>query len=148
VYTRNFYLDKIMPFIKKPVIKAIPGMRRVGKSYFLRQIIQLLRQQGVPKDNILYIDKEQLDFDFMRDYHHLDKYINEQFSNTTGDKYLFVDEIQDIEQWEKTINSLLNKGNIDIYITGSNAHLLSSELATLISGRYIEFPIYTLIINK
>ncbi len=119
-------------------------MRRVGKSYFLRQIIQLLRQQGVPGENILYIDKEQLDFDFIRDYHHLDKYINEQFSNTAGDKYLFVDEIQDIEQWEKTINSLLNKGETDIYITGSNAHLLSSELATLISGRYIEFPIYTL----
>jgi uncharacterized protein len=119
-------------------------MRRVGKSYFLRQIIGLLHQQNVPGKNILYIDKEQLDFDFIQDYHHLDKYINEQFSNTTGNKYLFVDEIQDIQQWEKTINSLLNKGNIDIYITGSNAHLLSSELATLISGRYIEFPIYTL----
>ncbi|MDQ1354521.1 MAG: uncharacterized protein QG657_4830 [Acidobacteriota bacterium] len=144
MYTRNFYLDKIKPFIKKPVIKVITGMRRVGKSYFLKQIIGLLRQQNVPDKNILYIDKEQLDFDFIQDYLHLDKYINEQFSNITGDKYLFVDEIQDIQQWEKTINSLLNKGNIDIFITGSNAHLLSSELATLISGRYIEFPIYTL----
>ncbi|MCX6583923.1 MAG: ATP-binding protein [Candidatus Aminicenantes bacterium] len=144
MYTRNFYLDRIKSFIKKPVIKVITGMRRVGKSYFLRQIIELLRQQGVPGENILYIDKEQLDFDFIRDYHHLDKYIQEQFSLITGDKYLFVDEIQDIEQWEKTINSILNKGGCDIYITGSNAHLLSSELATLISGRYIEFPIYTL----
>ncbi|HLP48615.1 MAG TPA: ATP-binding protein [Candidatus Kapabacteria bacterium] len=144
MYTRNFYLDKIKPFIKKPVIKVITGMRRVGKSYFLKQIINLLRQQGVPENNILYIDKEQMDFDFIQDYHHLDNYVSDQFLNIPGDKYLFVDEIQDIEQWEKTINSLLNKGSCDIYITGSNAHLLSSELATFISGRYIEFPIYTL----
>ena len=144
MYTRNFYLDKIKPFINKPVIKIITGMRRVGKSYFLRQIIDLLRQQDTPMNNILYIDKELMDFDFIRDYHDLDKYIRDTFSKIAGDKYLFVDEIQDIEQWEKTINSWLNKGNCDIYITGSNAHLLSSELATFISGRYIEFPIYTL----
>lgn len=144
MYTRNFYLDRIKSFINKPVIKVITGMRRVGKSYFLRQIIELLHHQGVPAKNILYIDKEQLDFDFIQDYHHLDKYIREQFFQIDGDKYLFVDEIQDIAQWEKTINSILNKGGCDIYITGSNAHLLSSELATLISGRYIEFPIYTL----
>ncbi|MGD2088975.1 MAG: ATP-binding protein [Candidatus Aminicenantes bacterium] len=144
MYTRNFYLDKIKPFMGKPVIKVIIGMRRVGKSCFLKQIIQLLKQQQVNEKNILYIDMEQLEFDFIKNYRDLDNHINRSFPGIPGDKYLFIDEIQEIEQWEKTINSLLNKGGLDIYITGSNAHLFSSELATLISGRYIEFPIYSL----
>ena len=144
MYTRNFYLDKIKPFMGKPVIKIITGVRRVGKSCFLKQIIQLLKQQQVNEKNILYIDMEQLEFDFIKNYRDLDNYVNRSFSSIPGDKYLFIDEIQEIEQWEKTINSLLNKGSMDIYITGSNAHLFSSELATLVSGRYIEFPIYSL----
>jgi predicted AAA+ superfamily ATPase len=144
VYTRNFYLDKIKPFMGKPVIKIITGVRRVGKSCFLKQIIQLLKQQQVNEKNILYIDMEQLEFDFIKNYRDLNNYVNRSFSSIPGDKYLFIDEIQEIEQWEKTINSLLNKGSMDIYITGSNAHLFSSELATLVSGRYIEFPIYSL----
>jgi predicted AAA+ superfamily ATPase len=116
----------------------------VGKSYFLKQIIRLLLQQEVVEKNILYIDKERLEFDFLQNYRDLDGYVDKKFSNVPGHKYLFVDEVQEIEQWEKTINSLLNRGDIDIYITGSNAHLFSSELATLLSGRYIEFPIYAL----
>jgi len=144
VYTRNFYLNKIKSFMGKPVIKIITGMRRVGKSCFLKQIIQLLKQQQVNEKNILYIDMEQLEFDFIKNYRDLDNYINRSFPGIPGDKYLFIDEIQEIEQWEKTINSLLNKGSMDIYISGSNAHLFSSELATLVSGRYIEFPIYSL----
>jgi hypothetical protein len=98
----------------------------------------------VNEKNILYIDMEQLEFDFIRNYQDLNNHINQSFTGITGYRYLFIDEVQDIRQWEKTINSLLNKGNMDIYITGSNAHLFSSELATLISGRYIEFPIYSL----
>lgn len=144
MYTRNFYLNKIKSFMGKPVIKIITGMRRVGKSCFLKQIIQLLKQQQVNEKNILYIDMEQLEFDFIKNYRDLDNYINRSFPGIPGDKYLFIDEIQEIEQWEKTINSLLNKGSMDIYISGSNAHLFSSELATLVSGRYIEFPIYSL----
>ncbi len=144
MYTRNFYVDKIKAFIRKPVIKVITGMRRVGKSCFLKQIIALLLQEGVERKNILSIDKELLEFDFIRDYMDLDKYIKERFSGVPGFKYLLVDEIQEIRGWEKVVNSLLNEGNTDIYISGSNAHMLSSELATLISGRYIEFPIYTL----
>jgi predicted AAA+ superfamily ATPase len=144
VYTRNFYLNKIKSFMGKPVIKIITRVRRVGKSCFLKQIIQLLKQQQVNEKNILYIDMEQLEFDFIKNYRDLDNYVNRSFSSIPGDKYLFIDEIQEIEQWEKTINSLLNKGSMDIYITGSNAHLFSSELATLVSGRYIEFPIYSL----
>jgi predicted AAA+ superfamily ATPase len=128
----------------KPVIKIITGMRRVGKSYFLKQIMALLKQQGVEEKNILYIDKELVDFDFIRNYLDLNRYIDEEFSGISGYKYLLVDEIQEVEQWEKTINSLLNKGDMDIYISGSNAHLFASELATLLSGRYVEFQLYSL----
>jgi predicted AAA+ superfamily ATPase len=144
MHIRSLYIERVKPFIKKPVIKIICGMRRVGKSYFLKQIIQLLQQDGVDEKNILYIDKERLEFDFIKNYKDLDLYISGRFSEVKGFKYLFVDEVQEIEEWERTINSLLNQGEIDIYITGSNAHLLSSELATLISGRYVEFPVYAL----
>lgn len=144
MYARNIYLDKIKPFIKTPVIKIITGMRRVGKSFFLKLIIESLKQAGTRDGNILYIDKERLDFDFIRDYTDLNTFVEKKFAGISGDKYLFVDEVQEISEWERTINSLLNKGDVDVYITGSNAHLLSSDLATLISGRYVEFPIYTL----
>lgn len=121
-------------------------MRRVGKSYFLKQIIDHLKQKGVAAKRIVYIDKERLEFDFIKNYEDLHEYIEKKYSGApaTGKKYLLVDEIQEIEAWERTINSLLNRGDVDIYVTGSNAHLLSSELATLISGRYVEFPIYAL----
>jgi predicted AAA+ superfamily ATPase len=91
------------------VIKVISGMRRVGKSCILKQIIQLLQQQ-VNEKNILYIDMEQMEFDFIKNYRDLDNYINRSFSGIPGYKYLFIDEIQEIEQWERTINSLLSKG--------------------------------------
>ena len=144
MYIRQTYLDKIAPFIRKPVVKVITGMRRVGKSYFIRQIMDRLRQSGVPEANIVYINKEQYEFDAIQTYHDLHQYIDQYFAGISGRCYVFVDEIQEIAGWEKSINSLLATGNHDIYITGSNAHLLSSELATLISGRYIEFPVYSL----
>ncbi|MGA1871263.1 MAG: ATP-binding protein [bacterium] len=144
MYVRTFYLNKIKPFINKPVIKVITGMRRVGKSYFLRQIIDLLQQQGVKEKNILYIDKEDVTFDFIQNYSILNTYIKKRLEGIDGHKYLFVDEIQEIIEWEKTIRSLFKEEDIDIYITGSNAHLFSSELVTLLAGRYIEFPIYSL----
>ena len=96
------------------------------------------------RSGILYINKESLDFEFISDYKDLNRYVNKFFKGMKGKKYLFVDEIQEIDEWEKAITSLFSKGNIDIYVTGSNAHLLSSEIATLISGRFIEFPVYTL----
>lgn len=141
---RDLYWKKINPFINKPVIKIITGMRRVGKSYCLKEIIERLVQQGVAEDNILFIDKEDLAFDAIQSYMDLYEYVNSELSDVKGLKYLFIDEIQEIEEWERCIVSFLKKEEYDIYITGSNAHLLSSELATLISGRYIEFTIYPL----
>ena len=141
---RQLYWDKIKPFVNSPVIKVITGMRRVGKSYFLKQIIDELKSTGIPSGNILYIDKEDIDFDFIVAYQDLNSYIKDKFLQTTGKKYLLIDEVQEISGWEKVVTSLLKKEDFDIYITGSNAHLLSSELATLISGRYIEQHIYPL----
>lgn len=141
---RTFYLNKIKPFMDKPLIKVITGMRRVGKSYFIKQIIRHLEQNQVPEKNILYIDKELMEFDFIKTYKHLDEYVKRKLSGVQENKYLLVDEVQEIQQWEKVVNSLLKQGEIDIYITGSNARVMSSELVTLLAGRYVEFPIYTL----
>lgn len=144
MYKRNLYIEKIRSYIDKPVVKVITGMRRVGKSCFLQLIMNELYARKVPKKSILYINKESLDYDFIQDYRDLNSYVIDSFSGVKGTKYLFVDEIQEIEYWEKAIASFFSGSDFDIYITGSNAHLLSSEIATLISGRYIEIPVYSL----
>lgn len=141
---RKNYLKAIKPFIDKSVIKVIIGMRRSGKSYFLRQIIEKL----IGKDKqVVYIDKENLDFKDIKDFNDLDEYVTSKIDKRKK-TYLFIDEIQDISGWEKAIASYQGSGNFDIYITGSNSELLSSELSTLISGRYVEFYLYTLSFNE
>ena len=144
MYDRRLYIDRIRSFLDKPVIKVITGMRRVGKSYLLRQLIEELRLEGVPESNILYIDKESLQFEHIQGYADLNREALRTISTTTGRRYLLVDEVQEIEGWERAIASLAGRGDIDILITGSNANLLSSELATLLSGRYVEIPVYSL----
>jgi len=143
MHKRIKYLQKIQPFINKPVIKIITGMRRVGKSFFIKQIINELFLQKIKKSQILYINKESLDFDDIKNYQDLNIYVKKYFEKNKKQKYLFIDEVQEIQDWEKTVVSLFSEG-IDIYITGSNSHLFSSEIATKLSGRYISFPIYTL----
>jgi len=144
MYTRHLYLKKISPFINKPVIKVITGMRRVGKSYFIRQIIDKIKAQNIDEKQIVYINKELLEYDFIKTYQDLHQFVENKFFQVAGQKYLFIDEVQEILDWEKAITSIFAQEDVDIYITGSNAHLFSSELATLISGRHIEFPIYSL----
>ncbi|MBL7066651.1 MAG: ATP-binding protein [Candidatus Marinimicrobia bacterium] len=139
---RPHYLAKISPFINQPLIKVIVGQRRVGKSYLLLQLIDHIRQQ-YPDANIIYINKELYEFDSIKDYHDLIRYISVK-TQADNPNYVFIDEIQDIREFEKAIRSLQSDGNYDIYITGSNANLLSGELATLLSGRYIEFTVYSL----
>lgn len=123
-------------------------MRRVGKSYFLRLIIDHLQEKGINDEQIIYIDMESLDFDFIHDYRQLNNYIKSKTKGNSSKVNLFIDEVQEIEGWEKCITSLLNSEKYDIFITGSNASMLSSELATLLSGRYIEFPLYSLSFNE
>lgn len=145
---RKTYLDAIRPFINKPMIKAITGIRRCGKSTLLQQIISLLKGQGVSDSEILYINKELFEFDEIKNYKDLHGYITGNSKSKKNKVYVFIDEIQEIVTWEKAVNSLLAETNYDIYITGSNARLLSSELATLLSGRYVEFRMQTLLYSE
>ena len=111
MYNRNLYIEKIRPFISKPVIKVITGMRRVGKSCFLQMIINELNARNISSKNILCINKESLDFDFVQNYRDLNRYVKDVFSGVEGTKYLFVDEIQEIENWEKGVASFFSDGD-------------------------------------
>jgi predicted AAA+ superfamily ATPase len=139
---RPKYHDQLLPFQGKQLIKVLTGQRRVGKSYILKQLIQQI--EGEDKSaNILYINKENMSFDSIKTASDLNDYV---LNNTIqGVKnYIFIDEIQEIEQFEKAMRSLLLNPIYDLYCTGSNANMLSGELSTYLSGRYIEIPIYSL----
>ncbi|MEI7594841.1 MAG: ATP-binding protein [Bacteroidota bacterium] len=144
---RNQYINSIKPFIDKPLIKAITGVRRCGKSTLLTQLMSNLEENGIKSERIIYINKELIDFDNIKNYLDLDKYVKAKLSSSKI-HYLFIDEVQEVDQWEKTIASLLAEKKTDIYITGSNARLLSSELATLLAGRYIEVKMQTLTFSE
>ena len=137
---RPKYLERIRPFIDKPIIKVLIGQRRVGKSFILTQIIKLVES---PTANIIYINKEDYKFDLIESYRDLIEFV-EAASLPDKTNYLFIDEIQDIENFEKALRHLAIQPNMDIYITGSNANLLSGELATYLSGRYVEFKVFSL----
>lgn len=139
---RYTYTEQIKPFINKTLIKVMIGQRRVGKSYILYQIIEEIKQIK-SNANIIYINKEDLKFDDIKNYKDLIEYIN---NHKIADEknYIFIDEIQEIEAFEKALRSLQLDGNYDIYCTGSNANLLSSEIATLLSGRYILIRVHSL----
>jgi len=140
--SRTAYIERIKPFVRKNLIKVLSGQRRVGKSYLLFQIISFI-QSVDPQSNIIYINKEDFQFDMIKDAASLNEYILAK-SKTDVHNYIFIDEIQDISEFEKALRSLLLDENNDLYITGSNANLLSGELATYLSGRYIEFKVYSL----
>ena len=142
--SRPAYLRRIVPFFDKPLIKVLTGMRRVGKSSLIRLLMRYLQDKGVSESQMIYINKESMDWDFIRDATELYEYVMARIKDGAGKPYLFVDEIQEISDWERVVNSLLADGRADITITGSNAELLSSELATLISGRYVEIPVLPL----
>lgn len=142
IKTRSSYIERIVPFMRKPIIKVLTGQRRVGKSYILFQLIGQIQAQE-PKANIIYINREDMEFDFMATAKELNDYVQSKLK--TGERnYIFIDEIQDIAEFEKALRSLLLDENNDIYITGSNAKMWSGELATYLSGRYVEFTIYSL----
>lgn len=141
IIIRSYYLDKVIPFIGKNLIKVFTGQRRVGKSYLLFQLIQFLQKEE--SVSIIYINKEDLAFSFIKTAEDLNKYVQENKS-TTQKTYVFIDEIQDIENFEAALRSLLLDENLDLYCTGSNAHLLSGDIAGHLSGRYVEITVYSL----
>ena len=141
---RNSYIEKIKHYLDKPVIKVLIGMRRTGKSSLMKLTARYLLEKGVPEKNIVYINKESLEFDEIKTYKDLYKYVISKLSDKGGKKYIFIDEVQEIEQWERAVTSFFSDNIGDIIISGSNSKILSSELSTLLSGRYVEIPIYPL----
>ena len=137
------YLQEVSPFIGKPFIKVLSGVRRCGKSSILSLLRDELVAQGAEVAHIIFINFESFAFSALKTAEDLYRYIVERVQPKQR-VYLLFDEIQEVTDWEKCINSCLVDFDADIYITGSNARLLSSELATYLAGRYIEIPIYTL----
>jgi len=140
---RGQYLSRIRPFMGKDVIKVVVGQRRVGKSYLLFQIMDELVSRGSRRESILYINKELAEFEHIRNHADLLLHIKQKESEAII-KHIFIDEIQDIEKFEKALRHLQATGKYDIYCTGSNAYLLSGELATYLSGRYVRFEVFSL----
>ncbi|MDW7670531.1 MAG: ATP-binding protein [Bacillota bacterium] len=141
---RDLYLEKLIQFKDKPLIKVITGIRRCGKSTLLSLFNAYLMESGVPEDHIIRMNFESFDFDQITSYQELHAYISEKITHRSEVHYLLLDEIQQVDAWEKVINSFLVDVRVDIYLTGSNATLLSSELSTLLSGRYVEIKMLPL----
>lgn len=142
---RPIYVSKIEPFIDTQLVKVITGIRRCGKSELLKMLRQRLVEKGVEENQIIYINYEGLQWEYLLNYNDLYAYADERRQQLDGKKlYLFIDEIQEVESWEKAINSMLAQWNVDLYITGSNSRLLSSDLSTYLAGRYVECNVYTL----
>ena len=142
IYSRGLYYSRISPFIGKNLIKVITGQRRVGKSYFLQDIRKKLESGNKPVDT-LYINKEDLSFDAIRNYSDLVKWVEERVPGK-GKTALLIDEVQEISSFEKALRHFYASERFDIYCTGSSATLLSGELATLLGGRTISLEIYPL----
>ena len=134
---RSDYLDVLKKFKDKDIIKVVTGIRRCGKSTLLDIYKEYLLNNGINENQIISVNLEDLKYNFITDYMSLYNYINDNL-NLKRKNYVFIDEVQKITEFQKAVDSLYINKNVDLYITGSNANLLSSELATLLSGRYIE----------
>ena len=141
---RDEYIKKIVPFIDKDVIKVLTGIRRSGKSVMLKLLMEELKNRGINENQFIYINFENLKYRNLKNYERLYDFILNKVDNKYKSYYIFLDEIQEVEEWERCVNSLRvdEDFNFDIYITGSNAKLLSGELSTYLAGRYIEFVVY------
>lgn len=151
---RELYLSKIRGFYNSDLIKILVGIRRCGKSVILSQIIDEIKEKGIKDDHIIYINFEFIEYEELQDYKKLNKYIKDRIKDKEK-YYLFFDEIQNVDKFEIVINSLRASSNTSIFITGSNSRLLSNELSTILSGRYVIFRInplsykeYIKLINK
>ena len=141
---RDEYIKQIVPFIDKDVIKVLTGIRRSGKSVMLKLLMEELKNRGINENQFIYINFENLKYRNLKNYEKLYDFILNKVDDKYKSYYIFLDEIQEVEEWERCVNSLRvdEDFNFDIYITGSNAKLLSGELSTYLAGRYIEFVVY------
>ena len=140
---RELYMEQITPFIDKPFVKVITGIRRCGKSVVLRLIREELLRRGVSEDYIIYMNFESFEWIDMKEAKALYAHIREA-TKASGKYYILLDEIQEVTDWEKAVNAFLVDLDVDIYVTGSNSKLMSSEISTYLTGRYISIPVYTL----
>lgn len=138
---RPAYLEQILPFVGKNIIKILVGVRRSGKSTLLGQIRDHLMANGVPASSIITMNLESAQFSHVADARALQGYVHEHRAKS-GKTYAFFDEIQEVDGWEKALRSFMVDYDMDIFVTGSNAHLFSGELATHITGRYVQIPVY------
>ena len=144
-FPRTFYMEKIGLSIGNQLVKVLVGQRRAGKSYLLRQIASKLIRDGVKKENVLYLNREYLELNFLQTYTELES-LYQDYRKTlepVGKVYLLIDEIQYVEGWERFVNSHSQDfaEPCELFISGSNSTLLSGELATLLSGRYVKFEV-------
>ena len=140
---RPLYVDKIMAYVDTPFVKILTGVRRCGKSTILKMIMERLKtERNIPEDRIISCRFDSMEFEDMT-AKQIYTLLKDQLSST-GRTYLFLDEVQEIRGWEKVVNSLASDFDVDLYITGSNSRMMSSEIATYLTGRYISFRIFTL----
>ncbi|MEG2457883.1 MAG: ATP-binding protein [Bacilli bacterium] len=144
MFNRDLYLNKLIGFKDTNLIKVVTGIRRCGKSSLLLLFKEYLGSCGIKDDNIISINFESLKYDYIEDYKILYEVIEKNVKKTSGRVYILLDEVQLVSEWEKAINSFMVDFDCDIYITGSNAFLLSSELSTLLSGRYVNIQMLPL----
>ena len=145
---RELYMKKLRRLKDKDIIKVITGVRRCGKSYLLQLFIDELISSGIKKENIVLINFDDIEYKNIHNQSELDELVLDLTANVNGHMYLFFDEIQNVESWEKSILSYYVNLDCDIYITGSNSNLLSGELATHLTGRYIEIKVYPFSFNE
>ena len=139
---RENYVKKIMAFTDTPFVKVLTGVRRCGKSTIMQMIMDELRKKGIPEERIVSYRFDSMEYDGMTA-----KQLYEMLKAKLSDiekTYLFLDEVQEITSWEKTVNSINTDFNVDIYVTGSNSRMMSSEISTYLTGRYVSFRIFTL----
>ena len=140
---RPLYVDKIMAYVDTPFVKILTGVRRCGKSTILKMIMERLKtERNIPEDRIISCRFDSMEYEDMT-ANQIYTLLKDQLSST-GRTYLFLDEVQEIKGWEKVVNSLASDFDVDLYITGSNSRMMSSEIATYLTGRYISFRIFTL----
>ena len=145
---RELYMKQIRPFMNRPLIKVIAGIRRCGKSVVLQLIAEELERQGVEKGRIVYMNFESFEWMDIDNAKALYLYIKGIVEKAKGKVYILLDEIQEVKEWEKAVNSFLVDWDVDVYVTGSNSRLLSSELSTYLAGRYVSFHIMPLSFNE
>lgn len=140
---RPIYVDKIMAYVDTPFVKILTGIRRCGKSTILKMLIDEMRKKGIRNEQILHYSFDSLEYEDIKTAKGLFNHLKQHLL-LEGKTYLFLDEIQEVRSWEKVVNSLMTDYNVDIYVTGSNSRMMSSEISTYLTGRYISFRVYPL----